>query len=154
MRLLIFHVDAFTCTITEKGRSAVVEPPHPASGHIENGLLVLAAAEAGDEGHSGEVASDTAAEVAKLARQLKVGEVMLLPFAHLFVEPAPARDAIAIMDAAAERLRGSGLEVQRAPFGWFTSWELKAKGHPLSRVARTIRPPSPQPSPRGRGGRA
>lgn len=139
MRLLILHVDAFTCTISEKGRSPVVEPPNPRSAHIDNGLLVLAAAEAGDVEQAAGVASDTAVEVAKLARQLKVGDVMLLPFAHLFVEPAPARDAIAIIDAVAEGLRESGLEVQRPPFGWFTTWELKAKGHPLSRVARTIR---------------
>lgn len=139
MRLLIFHVDAFRCTISEKGRSPVVEPPDPRSAHIDNGLLVLAAAEADDVEQAAGVADDTAAEVAKLAQQLKVGEVLLLPFAHLFVQPAPGRDAIAIIDAVADNLRGSGLRVQRPPFGWFTSWEMKAKGHPLSRVARTVR---------------
>jgi hypothetical protein len=65
---------------------------------------------------------------------------MLLPFAHLFAEPAPPREALGIIDGIVEALRIDGLEVQRPPFGWFHRWELNAKGHPLSRVARRIGP--------------
>ena len=36
-------------------------------------------------------------------------------------------------------LVSAGFEVHRSPFGWFTRWDLQAKGHPLSRVARLVR---------------
>ena len=38
------------------------------------------------------------------------------------------------------RCGGSGQlrAVTRTPFGWFNTLEIRAKGHPLSRVARTI----------------
>ena len=36
-------------------------------------------------------------------------------------------------------LRERGIEAIRTPFGWFNTLEMKAKGHPLSRVARVIR---------------
>lgn len=140
MRLLIFHVDAFTCTLTEKSRSAIVEEPKARSAHIDVGLLVLASVEAGDEEAPEAVAEGATEEVSKVAGQLGAREVMLLPFAHLFGEPGPAESAIQIIDATGARLEAAGLAVQRPPFGWFHSWDLKAKGHPLSRVARTIRP--------------
>jgi threonyl-tRNA synthetase len=37
-----------------------------------------------------------------------------------------------------EELRQRGFEVTRTPFGWFNTLEIKAKGHPLSRVARRV----------------
>ena len=80
------------------------------------------------------------AEIQKLAGQLKVDEIMLLPFAHLFAEPAPPAAALGLIDGVAGDLRALHFTVQRPPFGWFHTWDMQAKGHPLSRVARTIRP--------------
>ncbi|MBM2811452.1 MAG: thrS 1 [Chloroflexi bacterium] len=140
MRLLIFHVDSFACTITRKGRSPISETPSTPTCQIGNGLLVLASAEAGDEADLESVSVGAAHEVEDLAKQLKVGEVMLMPFAHLFADPAPAPDALRLIEEVAAQLRGAGLAVEQPPFGWFHTWEMRAKGHPLARVARTIRP--------------
>lgn len=140
--MLIFHVDSFTCTITQKGRSPLVETPAAPSAHIDNGLLVLASVEGGDEQGFDEVAVGAADQIRSLAAQLKVGQVMLLPFAHLFAEPAPPEMAVALIDAVADGVRNAGLEVTRPPFGWFHTWDMRAKGHPLARVARTVRPSS------------
>jgi threonyl-tRNA synthetase len=140
VRLLLFHVDSFTCTITEKGRSPLVETPTASRMHIDEGLLVLANAEAGDETAPALVIDEAAREIQTLAAKLKVQQIMVLPFAHLFGEPAPPEDALAIIDGIAAALRASGLGVDRPPFGWFHRWELNAKGHPLSRVARRVGP--------------
>ena len=51
---------------------------------------------------------------------------------------APPAAAVALLDDVAARLAGASFTVHRSPFGWFTRWDLQAKGHPLSRVARTI----------------
>jgi len=144
VRILIFHVDSFTCTITQKGRSPLVEEPADRSMHIADGFLVLASAEAGDDAAPDAVAEGTAAEIARLAAQLKVREVMVLPFAHLFAEPTSPEIALSLIEGVANRLRADGLQVSRPPFGWFHTWDMRAKGHPLSRLARTIRPPSPE----------
>ena len=147
MRLLIFHVDAFGCTVTQKGRSPLVETPTHPTTRIEDGLLVVASVEAGDETAAEDVAERTAAEIQKLANQLKVHEIMLLPFAHLFAEPSPPEAALALLDDVAGRLRSVDYSVQRPPFGWFHTWDMQAKGHPLSRVARSIRPAQPTDGP-------
>jgi threonyl-tRNA synthetase len=144
MRLLMFHVDSFTCTVTQRGRSPVIEEPTAPSMHIDDGILVLASAEAGDESAQSAVIAGSAREICTLATQVKARHVMLLPFAHLFGEPAPPTDAVNLIDGIATAVRAEGLEVQRPPFGWFHSWDLKAKGHPLSRVARRVPASPPQ----------
>jgi threonyl-tRNA synthetase len=147
LRLLIFHVDSFTCTVSEKGRSPIVETPSSPSTHLDQGLLALIAVEAADGADVAGVAERGAGEIQRLGEQLKAREVVLLPFAHLFVEPGPPAEALRIIDAMAEHLRTNGFGVQRPPFGWFHTWDLKAKGHPLSRVARTVIPLGREPTP-------
>jgi hypothetical protein len=138
----MIHVDSFTCSITEKGRSPIIEAPESPGMRIEEGLLVLASAEQGDAADGAGVAIRTAQEIASLAAQLKVHQVMVLPFAHLFADLAPPQQALALMDGVVAELRAAELAVQRPPFGWFHTWDMQAKGHPLSRVARTVRPTS------------
>jgi hypothetical protein len=51
--------------------------------------------------------------------------------------------AVKVLDATAAHLAAAGLAVHRSPFGWFTRWDLQAKGHPLSRVGRVVRAAPP-----------
>lgn len=128
MRALLWHVSAFRAEVTERGRSPLVEDPEPRILAIADGLLVLVAAEG----------------IAAHARQLKVARAAVIPFAHLFADLASPQAAVAALDAVVATLRERGLEAQRAPFGWFHTLEISAKGHPISRVARTFRLPGPQ----------
>ena len=145
MRLLILHVSRFACTATQKGRSKLVEPLAERTTVFEDGLLALASAEAGDERAPEAVAEQAAAELVRLAAQVGAGRALVHPFAHLFAEPASVDSALAVLDALSRRLNERGLEASRSPFGWFFSWELSAKGHPLSRLARRFEAPSPEP---------
>ncbi len=140
MRLLMLHVDAFTCRITERGRSPVAEPPEPCETAVGEALVVLAAAERGDEAAPERVAGRAADEIARQAGRVKADTVVLHPFAHLFAELAPPDAAVDLLRRTAGLLAERGLVVLRTPFGWFNTLELKAKGHPLSRVARIVRP--------------
>ena len=139
MRLLILHVSRFAYTATQKGRSPLVEPLAAKTSVFEDGLLILAAAEAGDEQTADELAARGAAEVVDLAEKVGARRALVHPFAHLFAEPAPLAAAVELLDKLTEQLQVGGLEASRSPFGWFFSWELSARGHPLSRVARQIR---------------
>jgi threonyl-tRNA synthetase len=141
VRLLILHVSRFACTATQKGRSQVVEPLAERTTVFEDGLLILASAEAGDERGAGSVAAQAAAEVARLAGQIGASRALVHPFAHLFGEPAPVETALRALDALCAELNRLGLETSRSPFGWFFSWELSARGHPLSRLARRFTAP-------------
>jgi hypothetical protein len=139
VRLLILHVDRFAYTVTDAARSPLRETVSETSHESREALLALAAVEREDEAAPDEVARLAAAELERLGRQLGVARVVLHPFAHLFGELAAPAVAVAVLDGTRDRLRAAGFAVHRSPFGWFTSWDLQAKGHPLSRVARQIR---------------
>jgi len=136
----MLHVDHFSCTITERGRSKMVENFDPSfkTTKVDEALLVLASVEKQDETNPEDVSRKTVEEVAKLAHQLKVNTVVLHSFAHLFGELSKPEVAIKTMKLMEEGLIQRGFKVIRTPFGWFNTLELKAKGHPLSRVSRII----------------
>jgi len=138
MRFLAWHVDHFKCRITEKGRSPVVEDYDDPETVTGEALLVLVSVEKEDETAPEGVAAGAVAEIAAHAGNLNVRTVILHPFAHLFGQLSRPAIAVQVLKLVEEGLRTKGLAVTRTPFGWFNSLEIQAKGHPLSRVARTI----------------
>ncbi len=140
MRFLAIHVDYFCSTITQKGRSKLVEPYDDPSTQVNEALVLLASVEKGDEVAPDRVAERAADEIVKLAGNLKVSTVVLHSFAHLFAELSAPETAVEVLKATEARLQERGLTAIRTPFGYFNTLEIRAKGHPLSRVARIIRP--------------
>lgn len=138
MRILMWHVDHFKSELTEQGRSPLVEPADDRVTEVNEALLVFASVERQDEESPGEVATRCTAEIADHCRRLGVKVVVLHPFAHLFGELSSPATAVRVLDEVKTALEEQGLEAQRTPFGWFNTLELRAKGHPLSRVARTV----------------
>jgi hypothetical protein len=138
MRFLAWHVDCFKCRITEQGRSPLVEEYDDPETTAENALLILASVEKRDEAAPEAVARRAAAEIAAHAASLKVQTIVLHPFAHLFGQLSRPATAVEVLQAIEEGLRAQGLAVTRTPFGWFNTLDIRAKGHPLSRVARIV----------------
>ena len=138
MRMLILHVDHFRCSLTEKGRSKVVEKPASKTKEAGESLLVLSSVEKQDEADPKTISQKAVDELSRLARQLKVDTIVVHPFAHLFGDLSSTEAAIEILTLIAEGLAQLGFMVLRTPFGWFNTLELRAKGHPLSRIARQI----------------
>jgi threonyl-tRNA synthetase len=103
-------------------------------------LLVLASVEKSDEMAPTAVATKAADEIAGLAHTLKTQTIVLHSFAHLFGELSSPQTAIEVLKATESHLRQKNFKVIRTPFGWFNTLDIQAKGHPLSRVARTITP--------------
>jgi len=138
MRFLMLHVNSFCSTITTKGRSKVYEEYNDPMTRVDEALLVLSSVERGDERAPERVASRASAEIVKLATQLKITTVVLHPFAHLFAELSAPDVAIDVLSRTQQALIEAGLQTYRTPLGWFNTLQIDAKGHPISRVARTV----------------
>jgi len=136
--MLIIHVDYFNCTVTEKGRSKIIEDPPSKTIEAKEALLVLASVEKQDEANPDGVSRKAIEEIAGFGHQLKVNTIVLHPFAHLFGEMSKPEVAIKTLELTERGLINRGFKVIRTPFGWFNTLEMKAKGHPLSRIARKI----------------
>ena len=138
MRFLAWHVDHFKCRITQRDRSPLVEEFADPATETGEALLVLASVEKQDEAAPDIVADRAAAELAAHAAKLKIGTVVLHPFAHLFAEPSLPAVAVQVLKLVEAGLSARQLTVVRTPFGWFNTLDIQAKGHPLSRIARTV----------------
>ncbi len=139
MRFLSFHVDYFWYHVTQKGRSKVVEGITEANQEcrVEDALVLFISMEKQDEGNP-KVIDNAVTEIGKISDQLKVHTIVLNPFAHLFGELSSLEYAQRALVELAQKLETRNFYVVRIPFGWFNELEMKAKGHPLSRIARII----------------
>jgi threonyl-tRNA synthetase len=139
MRLLLVHADRFEYEAREKA----VKEPEPLDeshkrGALENGLVVFSTVEKNDEQEPEQIATNAASSIEEVLGWLKTKKVMVYPYAHLSTSLASREPAIAILKALEEKLAQKGYEVSRSPFGWYKSFTITAKGHPLSELSRTI----------------
>jgi threonyl-tRNA synthetase len=137
MRMLIFHVDGFATEPEDRGRSTITDET-PRAVRIQEGIVVFAACEKADEAEPEAVATRATAAIADIARRLGARTVVLHSFAHLFVELSAPAVARSILNEVQRQLEAQGLATSQTAFGYFNRLELRAKGHPLSRVARQV----------------
>jgi threonyl-tRNA synthetase len=139
LRLLLIHADKFEYESKEK---AVKEPEvladHAKKGVLQDGLVVFTTVEKGDETSPDNTATNAAASIEEVLGWLKTNRVMIYPYAHLSTDLAGREPAIETLKILQSKLMEKGYEVSRAPFGWYKSFTISAKGHPLSELSRTV----------------
>lgn len=139
MRFLSFHCDYFRFKATKRSRSKIFEEltEENRENGFENVMALYISVEKRDE-DSTEFIPKAIKEIEKIANQLKVSNVIVLSFAHLFGELSNPEFGLKALKNLEKKLVENGFNVLRPPFGWFNELELKAKGHPLSRISRKI----------------
>ena len=139
MRFLSFHCDYFRFKATKRSRSKIFEEltEENRENGFENVIALYISVEKRDE-DSTEFISKAIIEIEKITTQLKVSNIIVLSFAHLFGELSNPEFGLKALKDLEKKLVEDGFNVLRPPFGWFNELELKAKGHPLSRISRKI----------------
>ncbi|QEE14714.1 threonyl-tRNA synthetase editing domain-containing protein [Promethearchaeum syntrophicum] len=139
MRFLSFHVNSFNYKITKKGRSKILEEitEENKENQVENAIVLFIAAEKEDESSDG-IFENVITEILQIVNQLKVKNIVLIPFAHLFGQLSSLDFAFESLKNIETLLKERDFSVIRMPFGWFSEFDMKAKGHPLSRISRII----------------
>ena len=79
--------------------------------------------------------------VEKTAKEVKASNIVLYPYAHLSSNLAKPAIALELLKEAEKRLNKSFKHVYRAPFGYYKTFELKCKGHPLSELSKEFKNP-------------
>ncbi|HID26186.1 MAG TPA: threonine--tRNA ligase [Thermoplasmata archaeon] len=140
MKLLIIHSDYIEYEVKEK---AIKHPEEineeRRRGRVDEGLTVFVAVENVDEQAKKEVVEQAYDEITKVAEDLKVGNIMLYPYAHLssdLAKPSAAKEILVDL----EKELNKDFMVKRSPFGWYKAFKLSCKGHPLSELSREITP--------------
>lgn len=108
-------------------------------GRMEENLTAFIAVESVDEKDPKGAVTKASEAIKDVTKQVNTGRVMLYPYAHLSSDLASPKAAVSILKKMEEVLCRE-LEVKRAPFGWYKSFEIRCKGHPLSELSRSIKP--------------
>ena len=139
MRFLSFHCSFFRFEVQKKSRSKLIEDlsDNNRIGELENCLVLFITVEKRDEDNTNLI-SNALIEIEKVTNQLKITNIVILSFAHLFGKLSTPEYSFNSLKDLETNLKEKGYSTLRPPFGWFNEIELKAKGHPLSRISRII----------------
>ena len=137
MNILLLHVDYIKWepkTKAIKQAEQVEKRVYKAT----NALVVFSAVEKVDEKSPDAVVSNVVKEILKVYRDVKAEEIVVYPYVHLTSTPSTPSTALYVLKQVESRLKKDGIEVKRAPFGWYKAFELKCKGHPLAELSKRI----------------
>ncbi len=135
MRFIAMHSDFIKVEPRQKAIKNAEE--NPANVDMEECLVVFTAVEKGDTIN---LVERYVKEIENIAEQVKTKRVMLYPYVHLTSNPSNPSLALDVLKGAELALANKGYDVKRAPFGWYKSFSIKVKGHPLSELSREIKP--------------
>jgi len=139
MKLLFLHSDFIEFEAKKAAlRNVPALTEEEKSGRVEDVLAVFYSVEKGDEKAIDDVVKVATGHVQDVAGQVKATKVCLYPYAHLSnTLAAPAKAQL-----AGEKFKASvvaaGFETNTAPFGYYKSFHIQVKGHPLAELSRSI----------------
>jgi threonyl-tRNA synthetase len=139
MKLLLIHSDYIEYQVKEKAIKTPEETDLKTD-RFEEALTAFTAVEKIDEKSSSQAVKQAVAEIVETAEKLKVKNIMLYPYAHLSSDLASPKKAQEILIEIEYELRQKNFNVKRSPFGWYKSFKISCKGHPLSELSREIIP--------------
>ncbi len=139
MRLLQLHCDFFEYRAEKKAVKQGFDELSPEAlkqkHRFENVLVLFTSVEKGD---SEETAKKAALEVKKNFHEVQAATVLVYPYAHLSSNLAKPSEAARVLSAFLHEVRAFAPHAEKSPFGWYKSFELKCKGHPLAELSKTI----------------
>ncbi|MHC4505438.1 MAG: threonyl-tRNA synthetase editing domain-containing protein, partial [Planctomycetota bacterium] len=146
MRILGIHSEGFSFGAHERAM-AQAERITKREGEIEGDVIVVyVSVEKGDEKAPEKLAKILAHDTAERARELKVNRIVVYPYVHLTSDPSDPKTALKVLQLTEQELKGlAEFDVHRSPFGWYKSFTVSCKGHPLSEWSGEYGPDSPLP---------
>lgn len=140
MKLLLIHSDFIEYEVKSKAiRDPEEIPEEKKRDRMDDVLVVFIAVEEKDEKDPDGAIDSGCKEIEKVAQEIKIDNIMLYPYAHLSSDLARPKIAMEILKGMEEKLKNR-FNVKRSPFGWYKSFRISCKGHPLSELSRDISP--------------
>lgn len=135
MRILLLHADFIEYQPISKEIQAAEDIPSKSSIKIDEVIVALFAVEKDDDES---IIDQVGNELKTYGEMIKCDNLLIYPYAHLSSDLATHTAAQSILNSIEKKTRDLFKTVNRAPFGWTKSFNLKIKGHPLAEHAKTI----------------
>ncbi len=142
MKILTIHADYIEFEAKKKAFKDAEQGIEEGKHRVEECLVVFTAVEKRDESNTDAVLQRYIQEIEAVATQVKANSIVLYPYAHLSSQLSSPAIAEKLMKDA-EKILQAKYKVSRAPFGWYKSFTIANKGHPLSELSREFGPENP-----------
>ncbi len=139
MKLLFIHSDFMEFESKKRTKFAEDLKDEAKKHRTEEVLVIFTSVEKQDESAKDEVIKQYLDNIKDISDQLQTKKILIYPYVHLTNSPSNPTFARDLVKELEDAVRDEGYEVTRAPFGWYKSFILSAKGHPLSELSREIR---------------
>jgi threonyl-tRNA synthetase len=135
MRILLLHSDFIEYQPISKEIQTAEDIPSKSKEKIDEVIVALIAVEKDDDES---IICDVCKELKTYGETIKCDNLLIYPYAHLSSDLATHSKAHALLISIEKQTRDLFKNVNRAPFGWTKSFNIKIKGHPLAEHAKTI----------------
>lgn len=142
MRFLLLHADFIEYQPISKEIQTAEDIPSKSSKKIDEVIVALVAVEKDDDESLIDEVGD---ELKAYGQMIKCDNLLIYPYAHLSSDLADPIIAQSLLNSIEEKSRNLFQTVNRAPFGWTKSFNIKIKGHPLAEQSKTIKKKSEDP---------
>lgn len=136
MKLLLLHCNYIEYETREKALKNA-EKIHQTKDRLEEALVAFTTIEKDDGIDCNGSIQAGVQEIANVARTINAENIMIYPYAHLSTHLASPSIAQDILQGLKQGL-STDFKVKRAPFGWYKSFALSCKGHPLAELSRDV----------------
>ncbi|MGH9972439.1 MAG: threonine--tRNA ligase, partial [Nitrososphaeraceae archaeon] len=135
MRILLLHSDFIEYQPISKEVQTAEDIPSKSKEKIDEVIVALVAVEKDDDES---IIGDVCKELKTYGETIKCDNLLIYPYAHLSSDLATHSKAQELLISIQNNTRDLFKNVNRAPFGWTKSFNIKIKGHPLAEHAKTI----------------
>ncbi len=149
MKTLYIHADFMEYNVKKPTPIAEEIGEEERSGRVDEVLVAFISVEKQDEDRMEAVAREAADDLRQVAEKVGAERILLYPYAHLsstLSSPDAGKRMLRLME---QMLAEKGVEVKRAPFGWYKAFKISCKGHPLSELSREITGKEEEPQKKG-----
>jgi len=135
MRILLLHADFIEYQPISKEIQTAEDIPSKSSKKIDEVIVALVAVEKNDDES---LTDEVGSELKTYGQMIKCDNLLIYPYAHLSSDLSGPSMAQSLLNSIEEKSRKLFKTVNRAPFGWTKSFNIKIKGHPLAEQSKTI----------------
>ena len=140
MKLLLIHSDDMEYSIKKK--TSIAENIDDTKKHMffDHVLVVFISIEKDDMLSIENTVKKATDEILKTIDLIKEKNILLYPYAHLSSNLASKDDCLLILNKLETNIinENNNINVKRSPFGWYKSFSINCKGHPLSELSKHI----------------
>ena len=133
--MLQWHCDYFRYKVTKPAMKNLPENREGEEKEFKNVIVALITVEKNDLPETGR---NAIVALKKQMDEVKADSILIYPYAHLSNNLATPSIAITILKEMESFAKEKGIEVFRAPFGYYKEFETKVKGHPLAELSKTL----------------